>query len=83
MWFTKSFLKDPSGRTPLISTLKRIYSDKNNLPDDKQLLIIVVTDGEPSDGNLYDLRNVLMRKKSNVHISFAECTDNARKYAFS
>jgi hypothetical protein len=72
----ETFENLPDGDTPLITTLKKIFRDKANLPSGKQLLVVVITDGVPSDGEHYDLHNVLMNKGSNVHVSFAECTDN-------
>jgi hypothetical protein len=72
----------PSGSTPLIKTLRKIYREKANLPDGRQLLIVVVTDGEPSDGGLDDLYRVLYNKPSNVHVSLAECTDNEEEMVY-
>jgi len=68
----------PDGKTPLIRKLKQIYDDNIDNLGDKQLLIIVATDGEPTDGSRNDLFNRLVQITSNgnVHVSFAECTDN-------
>lgn len=68
----------PDGNTPLIKTLKKIYDDNINDLGDKQLLIVVATDGEPTDGSRNDLYNRLIQitRNGNVHVSFAECTDN-------
>lgn len=71
------FAQSPNGGTPLITTLNKIYHDKAHIPHDKRLLIVVITDGEPTDGTRNDLYHTLCNKKHNVHISFAECTDNA------
>ena len=71
-----SFSEAPNDGTPLCSTLKRIFSDKSGIG--RELLVVVVTDGEPSDGSIEDLRGILLRKPSNVHVSLAECTDNER-----
>lgn len=67
----------PNGGTPLIAALNHIYNEKLNIPSDKSLLIVVITDGEPTDGSRSDLYYTLVNKKLNVHVSFAECTDNA------
>jgi uncharacterized protein YegL len=72
----------PNGSTPLIGTLRKIFRERANLPDDRQLLVIVITDGEPTDGNHEDLFSVLYYKPSNVHVSFAECTDNEEDMAY-
>lgn len=72
------FSNPPNGGTPLIRSINQICNDKSYLPSNKSLLIVVITDGEPNDGNRNDLYNTLVRvtSKGNVHISFAECTDN-------
>jgi len=74
------FGQPPSGGTPLISKLRQIYHEKvSKLSPDRKLLIIVITDGEPTDGSRTDLQDVLMKitNSGDVHVSFAECTDNA------
>ena len=70
------FSAPPKGDTPLIKTLLKIHNEKRIAG---QLLIIVVTDGEPTDGTRDDLYNALQSITSNgqVHVSFAECTDMA------
>jgi len=75
-----AFSAQPSGGTPLIGTLRKVYYDKIDLASkERKLLIIVVTDGEPTDGTRTDLYNALVEitRNGNVHVSFAECTDNA------
>ena len=72
-----TFNNVPNGGTPLIGAINQIYQNKANLPPNKNLLIVVITDGEPTDGSRSDLYNILIHKRPNFHISFAECTDNA------
>ena len=67
----------PMGSTPLISAISRIIVNTPPPPVGSFVLLIVVTDGEPTDGSRMDLFNVLQNKPSYFHISFAECTDNA------
>jgi len=69
----------PNGKTPLIGALKKVHDDNKGSLNGRQLLIVVITDGEPSDGGRYDLYNrlVSITRDGNVHVSFAECTDNA------
>jgi len=69
------FQAPPSGGTPLCGTLRHVLDSYMSVPT-KFLLVLVITDGEPSDGSHQDLYNVILRKKSNVHISFTECTDD-------
>ena len=78
----RTFSDLPNGYTPLIGTLQRIYIDKANIPEEKQLLILILTDGRQSDGSNSQLYSVLYNKRSNVHISIAECTDDEEEMEF-
>lgn len=71
------FAHPPKGSTPLVSALGKIYNQYINYLDNKQLLIVVITDGEPTDGTRRQLFNRLtnITQNGNIHISFAECTD--------
>jgi len=70
------FAEQPTGGTPLNGALRRIFSDKSVLGPGRQwLLVVVVTDGVPSDGNHEALAATLRAKPSHTHVSFAECTD--------
>lgn len=61
-----------------MGTLRTVFAEKYTAATypTRELLVVVITDGAPSDGNLEDLKYLLMTKPSNVHISLAECTDN-------
>jgi len=78
------FANLPDGSTPLITSLRKIHNMYKNNLNDKQLLIVVITDGEPSDGSRNDLFYCLKDITSigNVHVSFAECTDNEEDMAY-
>jgi hypothetical protein len=74
------FNAPPSGGTPLIRKLNQVYMDKRNfISQNRKLLVVVITDGEPTDGTRNDLFDKLVEitRSGNVHVSFAECTDNA------
>jgi hypothetical protein len=71
-----AFAMPPTGGTPLIGSLRHIFQDKKN-NHRKITLVVVITDGEPTDGPREALFQVLKNKPSNVHVSFAECTDQA------
>jgi uncharacterized protein YegL len=45
---------------------------------ERQTLVVVICDGEPSDGTHRDFFNCLMKKPRNTHVSIAECTDDER-----
>lgn len=70
------FRVPPNDETPLITAISNILFDYNNIPNNRLLLLIVITDGEPINGSRNDLLNLLLSKASNVHVSFAECTNN-------
>lgn len=74
----QTFADGPAGGTPLLGTLQQIFNAYAPTANQKsrQLLVVVITDGEPSDGSRDDLFSVLYFKPQNVHVSFAECTDN-------
>ncbi|AYV83947.1 MAG: hypothetical protein Hyperionvirus14_36 [Hyperionvirus sp.] len=69
----------PDGDTPLIGALWNLYRDKASKKRQKELLIIVITDGEPTDASRQDLYNTLIEitKDGITHVSFAECTDQS------
>ncbi|AYV76842.1 MAG: hypothetical protein Barrevirus1_64 [Barrevirus sp.] len=79
------FSVPPTGSTNLMEGLNSIYNDKRAVFQHKKLLIVVVSDGEPNDNtgsnarqNLYDtIDHMVSNSNGNIHISFAECTDNA------
>jgi hypothetical protein len=60
-----------------MTTLRRIYQEKQRA-DGGQVLIVIISDGEPSDGSHRDFFNSLMAKPKNFHVSMAECTDDPR-----
>jgi len=69
----------PDGDTPLIGAIWQLYREKNSKRRDKELLIIVITDGEPTDASRQDLYNILVNITNDniTHVSFAECTDQS------
>ena len=74
----------PCGGTGLTHSLMELYHDNEDILKEKKLLIIVITDGEPTDdsndprGNLFKTINyIVSNSHDNTHVSFAECTDNA------
>lgn len=68
-----AFMIEPEGRTPICKTLKKVYEDKKK--SDK-LLILIATDGEPTDGEPENFANILKNKKSNTYVNILACTDD-------
>ena len=56
-------------RTPSLSVVLSEGAEENDT------LILVLTDGEPTDCSFNDLGRFIRRKRQNVYISFAMCTD--------
>lgn len=64
---------DASGRTPLCSLLRE-YLNPKQLESDR--LVLIMTDGEPSDGSFSDLKRIVQQKTKGVYCSFMMCTDD-------
>lgn len=82
------FANEPKGSTGITAKLIQIYNDKKALlVNGKQLLIIVISDGEPTDSTGNPRKNLFnaiskLTQTGNVHISFAECTDREEDMAY-
>lgn len=70
-----------SGVTPLTPTLRRVLQDKRNQIKTRKLLIIIATDGEPTDahGNkaIEEFRHVLQYERvpiERIPITIMACT---------
>ena len=79
----EAFQEPPSGYTPLVPILNRIFLSK--LADrgrDKKLLVFVATDGMPTDDNGnddgYEFRKTMIEKRQidTTYVSFLLCTDD-------
>jgi len=68
------FANPPSGATPMISSIRKVYHDYADVAG--RVLLIVITDGEPSDGDYSDLKRSLLQMPANFYVSFVECNDN-------
>ena len=71
----------PNGYTPLARVLKNVLND-NLTPDqtEKKLLIIIATDGEPTDDsgkvNIAQFKRCLLSRGPNVFTTIVACTDD-------
>jgi len=64
---------EAAGRTPLCARLRE-YLNPARLESDR--LVLVMTDGEPSDGSFNELKNIVRGKHKQVFCSFMMCTDD-------
>jgi len=76
------FSAQPSGGTPLGQRIEQIRTDNNAILNRKELLILTITDGHPTDrGNFEDSKTYfeeslqIVTKGGRVHVSICECTD--------
>ena len=79
------FSSPPNGNTPLKAALTQIYNRKiKTLADDKTLLIVTITDGQPSDCSPTQLYNIIsgMTAGGRCHVSIADCTDDEEATAY-
>ncbi|CAF0903885.1 unnamed protein product [Brachionus calyciflorus] len=75
------FQRAPSGYTPLSRVINSVLNNNNPMVlGDKKLLIVVVTDGEPTDdigkSDIKGFKNVLKFRHPNIHTTIVSCTDD-------
>lgn len=80
------FRIDPIGYTPTVDTLNRIFIEKKSSILEKKLLIILLTDGVPTDKDGMpqntEFENCLRNRHSNIYISIVACTDDENIITF-
>ena len=73
-----TFSVGPNGYTPIPRVLKQIFGNWRN--QEKKLLVIIATDGKPTDDNGNDATsefyNCLKTRSSNIVVSIIACTDD-------
>lgn len=85
---TKSFSRfyneigDPNGETPTIGSIERALSHGT-----KDILLIIITDGQPSDCEMFEVGTKIKELKrkytrGTVYISFVACTENQTAVKF-
>jgi hypothetical protein len=78
---TQFKLIKPNGYTPLTNALLRIFNDNAQLLNERPLLVIVLTDGEPTDerghSDIWNFKQCLKKRKpiDRIFISIIACTD--------
>ena len=78
---------DPKGGTPMLRSLRHVFRTRGGSASSRSYLLVVVSDGEPTDGSpssdsIPQLKQLLLDKPPNVHVSLAECTDNKESMDF-
>ncbi|CAF1260566.1 unnamed protein product [Rotaria sordida] len=77
------FAIPPSGPTPIVSVFRRLLRDKQHEIEERKLLILLATDGVPTDdqGNrdIRSLKHVLKRERkptNHIPVTIIACTDD-------
>lgn len=63
------------GKTPLKANLEPIMQGYGS--EEKDTLLLILTDGEPSDCSFEELSQIIRSKRADVYCSFAMCTDES------
>ena len=75
-----AFQYPPNGYTPLAESIDKIFKEKEAIIREKKLLLIIATDGQPTDslGNINTeiFINRLKNRPKNIFISILACTDD-------
>jgi uncharacterized protein YegL len=76
------FKQMPGGYTPLTRTLQTVLNENRNITQQKSLLIIIVTDGQPTDDNghikINEFYQALATRQpiDRIFVSIVACTDD-------
>lgn len=75
------FSVKPSGFTPMNRTLRYVLSqNQGGVLGEKKLLVIIVTDGEPTDDggreDILGFKQSLQMRNNNVYTTIVSCTDD-------
>ncbi len=77
---TGAFQPPPNGFTPLVRTVKGIFEEKAAVIKERKMLLIILTDGKPTDdrGNdqVREFEELLRHRPKNVFVSIVACTDD-------
>jgi hypothetical protein len=74
------FSRGPGGGTPMIGSLRKMFQMYGN--PGRRVLLILVTDGEPSDGSYNQLFRTLQSMPSHMYLSMVECNDNEEEMEY-
>mmetsp|Transcript_18048 Transcript_18048/g.54854 ORF Transcript_18048/g.54854 Transcript_18048/m.54854 type:complete len:311 (-) Transcript_18048:92-1024(-) len=71
--------RQPRGRTPLAERLRPILDGSwhpKGHSNETDIILLVMTDGEPSDCSFESLRTMVAQKRKNVYLTFMMCTED-------
>jgi hypothetical protein len=77
-----AFAPPPKGWTPIVRTLQQVFRDKEVVMREKRLLVILATDGQPTDDrgnvNTKEFLQLLKNRPRNTFLSILACTDDEK-----
>jgi hypothetical protein len=80
------FQNPPAGYTPIPRVFNQILSDKAPIIAEKKMLMLIATDGQPTNDVGNDATNeffqCLKMRSSNVYVSIIACTDDASSMTY-
>jgi hypothetical protein len=81
-----AFQSPPNGFTPLSKAFRYILSAKRATLAEKKLLVLIFTDGQPTDDHgrtdIHTFLNDLGSKPKGVHVQVVACTDDEQAVAY-
>jgi hypothetical protein len=82
-----SFSTRPNGFTPLARILNQVLAENNqNVLNERKLLIIIATDGEPTDDNgkvnIREFKKSLLSRNQRTYTTVVVCTDDDDSIAY-
>lgn len=81
-----AFQAQPSGFTPINQTLINVLQHKAHVMTEKKLLVVIMTDGEPTNAsgqrNTEVLERTLRQRSAQCHVTFVACTDDDSVMAY-
>lgn len=81
-----AFAPPPQGFTPLTRAIRAVFEEKAAALRERKLLLVILTDGEPTDDRgtvrREELVQLLRGMPANAYVSIVACTDDERVVAF-
>jgi hypothetical protein len=81
-----AFAPPPTGYTPLVRAMQSIFEEKATVLRERKMLLIILTDGQPTDTagrtQVNEFLAALKNRPKNVFVSIVACTDDASSVGY-
>jgi hypothetical protein len=81
-----AFAARPTGYTPLVRVIREIFAEKEAVIRERKMLLIVLTDGAPTDdrGNtqVREFMHLIENRPKNTFVSIVACTDDEESVGY-